>query len=765
MPEYDFHQLSPYDLEILVRDLLQAHWNVTIESFKGGRDGGIDLRYAKGPDQTIVQVKHYIRTGLTGLLRELRSEALKMSRLQPSRYVLVTSVPLSAANKKTIVEIFNTPALTSSDVVGMEDLNNLLSQHPTIEKNHYKLWLASKPVLDRVLHNAAVTRSEFKVRQIYRQARRYVSSSAFPKAMEILDNERVVMISGSPGVGKTTLADLLLYNHLEKGYQAVLIERDPLEGLDLFQPNTRQIFYYDDFMGATFVGDQQGATLGNEDKALLTLINMVRETPSARLVLTTREHVYSKALGRSERLREAGLDELRVMMHMPNYNRSQKAAILYNHIYFSELAAEYQDRILSDGFYLKIVKHEKFNPRLIEWLSNYKRVKVSVDDYRSFITDLLDDPSEIWQHAYRHEISEAARSILLSLWSVSGRINADILRTCFSHLHEGRSARYHFSTRAEDYSEGVHDLANSFVKPTERDGIEVIDPSVLDLMNSVVREAPANATDLLANAQNFNQVDHIWRFAKQEANNSVLKELKQHTSAFASRIGEVAALPRRVSMGGGSFGLLAPNYEVRIIVMLQMANTLVKETIGSLIAPIFAQLETEWLSSNADISSGLALLRAVTEDQPSVAAPLLSQMRRATEVALNHSISLGVPAEELQEVIDGLYLFKDANALKLAVQAGFNRYVIATQFHDDLSAVRTSSACADLIDTLKLIGSTFEVNTVVQVSKVELEMRDLEEAENQRADYEHDMWKDRRGDERGDERQLTEMFSTLRGNR
>lgn len=50
MPEYDFHQLSPYDLEILARDLLQAHWGVRLESFKTGRDRGIDLRYAPGRD-------------------------------------------------------------------------------------------------------------------------------------------------------------------------------------------------------------------------------------------------------------------------------------------------------------------------------------------------------------------------------------------------------------------------------------------------------------------------------------------------------------------------------------------------------------------------------------------------------------------------------------------------------------------------------------------------------------------------------------------
>jgi HJR/Mrr/RecB family endonuclease len=104
MADYDFHELSPMDFENLTRDLLQKEWGIRLETFKMGRDGGIDLRYATGSEKLVVQCKHYVRTGFSGLLRSVRSEAIKVQRLQPTRYVLVTSTPLSPDNKTEIVK-------------------------------------------------------------------------------------------------------------------------------------------------------------------------------------------------------------------------------------------------------------------------------------------------------------------------------------------------------------------------------------------------------------------------------------------------------------------------------------------------------------------------------------------------------------------------------------------------------------------------------------------------------------------------------------
>src|SRR5208282_1648233 len=104
MSRYDFASLSSRDFEELTRDLLQAEWNVALESFRPGKDRGIDLRYmpAHG-DATIVQCKHYAVLGFSKLATNLGDiELPKIKRLRPQRYVVVTSVNLTAGNKEEV---------------------------------------------------------------------------------------------------------------------------------------------------------------------------------------------------------------------------------------------------------------------------------------------------------------------------------------------------------------------------------------------------------------------------------------------------------------------------------------------------------------------------------------------------------------------------------------------------------------------------------------------------------------------------------------
>ena len=105
MPEYDFKILQFNEFECLCRDLLQKKEKNFIESFTDGRDGGIDLRFAYSKShKTIIQVKRYKDYGeLKGVLKK---EVEKVKKLNPTRYILMTSVGLTPKNKREINTIY-----------------------------------------------------------------------------------------------------------------------------------------------------------------------------------------------------------------------------------------------------------------------------------------------------------------------------------------------------------------------------------------------------------------------------------------------------------------------------------------------------------------------------------------------------------------------------------------------------------------------------------------------------------------------------------
>jgi DNA polymerase III delta prime subunit len=763
MSDYDFHQLSPYDLETLARDLLQARWGVQIESFKTGKDGGIDLRCALGRDQIVVQVKHYFRTGVSGLLREIRAEVSKIRSLSVTRYILVTTVPLSPVNKAAIIQIIGADLLSTADVIGRDDLNNMISLHPEIEGKHYKLWLASRAILDRVINNAAVTRSEFKAQQVYEQAKRYVVSDAFPKALEMLSSERIVIVAGPPGVGKTTLADLLLYDHLEKGYQAVLIQREVEEGEALFQPGVRQIFYFDDFMGATFAGENSSGQRNSSDRALVNFVAMIRATPDARLVLTTREHVYAQAIGRSERLRHSGLDDLRVFLSMPDYSAMQRARILYNHLYFSDLPDPYREELLRDNFYMRIVKHKKLNPRLIEWLSSYRRLKhVPVELYCSFIDGLLQDPSEIWRHAYEQEITETGRSVLLAIHSLEGKCGGVALNSAFNSLHKHRARRYNFSAKPDDFRSGIREVVNSFIKPWGPQGFEVIDPSVVDLLNLVVREAPDNAADAIAGAHSFVQVDHLWKLAKSDHGCAILATLKQDAEILAPSITRLAGAQRRFQLEGKSAAYFGPSYEQRLKTIIEMALRLKTPVIEALIAPAYNRMVEEWQTERLDINDAVELVRAIDSAGGQKTAEM-AVIRLAVLAEALEEARTGCRADELREILSVMDTEVVNGDLEIARES-FAEYQ-RRNFSEDLRECRSREQFETLMEDMEFFRDQLGVKVDAMVQRVEQEKDEFEEQEDQYSGSMQDEWKERGRDERANDRDIADMFGSLSGHR
>lgn len=411
MHKYNFKTLSPYEFELLVQDLLQEYLNIRLESFKSGKDGGVDLRYCEDKQETIIiQCKHY-SDHFSSLFSSLKKEVLKVKKLNPKKYLLIVSTSLSRENKRKIVELFKGFIKRQKDIYGCEDLNNLLGLYPSIERKHFKLWLSSVEVVEKILHNNIHNRSFYRIEDIRNKICRYVPNKSFTKAEKILDRNNYVVISGSPGIGKTTLADFLIWQYLSKGFEFIEITNDIEEAWKVVKPDSeKQVFYYDDFLGKTNLTQSYSK---NEDKRLIQFIEMVQKSKNKKFILTTREYILQEAKMEYEHIDSYPL--MKCVIPLKDYTNSIRAKILYNHLFFTNVPQELIDEILCDKRYMKIIKHPNYNPRIIDMYTD--KINLTEITKQMFFTDFLNAlnfPSKIWEHIY-NKLNDSAKAILLTI--------------------------------------------------------------------------------------------------------------------------------------------------------------------------------------------------------------------------------------------------------------------------------------------------------------------------------------------------------------
>jgi hypothetical protein len=612
-------------------------------------------------------------------------------------------------------------------------------------------------VLDRVIHNASITQSEFDVERVYRDIRRYVRSAAYPRALHMLNTSHVAIISGAPGVGKTSLAKMLLYAYLEQGYEAVSILTDFQTGRERYQRGKKQIFYFDDFIGATFLGERASTFTRNEDRAILDFIEMVRTSPTARLVMTTREHILQQAIATSEKLKHSRLVDNRCVLEIGDYSQQQRAEILYNHIYFSDLPDAYRDALLSRRFYKEIVDHKKFNPRLVDWLSSYPRLKsVEPDNYQTFVRGLLANPAEIWCYAYENQVSDAARDVLLALYMFSGSCGSDWLERSFRNLHILRAQRYGFKTDPADWRRALSELSGSFIRPGTQ--IAVIDPSVLDMLNSVLQQDAPNTLDMIEAALRFNHIRRVWTFARKPGNQAILSFLSREEARFTTAVTRLLSAPQTNPTGGGVG--LDDSSELRVATALDIADTLEFTSLRPVVKAALEMLLQNAETEPIDITEGVALLRKI-EASTFVFSPPTDEIRKQILDALALEASGGCRSDELRELLSVIEPEDTTDELDELLQIAARVYR-GRNFSEELRECRSEMDFDALEEDLATIAKCTHVNLEGPLHAI-LEMKaEFEERQSAHEDHQYDEWKDRQYELRAGERALDDMFDSLR---
>ena len=147
------------------------------------------------------------------------------------RYILVFSDALGVIKKSQIMKLFSPYILDTSDIITGPDLNNYLSnmseKYHSVEEKYFKLWIQNtktlKKTLYEVVHSPLIDISKSKLEEAIEKAQIFVETEVYEEAKKKLEYSRTLIISGDPGVGKTTLANqLALYYYAKFGFHSFI---------------------------------------------------------------------------------------------------------------------------------------------------------------------------------------------------------------------------------------------------------------------------------------------------------------------------------------------------------------------------------------------------------------------------------------------------------------------------------------------------------------------------------------------------------------
>lgn len=743
MTDYTFLNLSPYEFEILTRDLLQKHLSCYIESFTSGADNGIDLRCSLSGN-TIIQCKKY--KNYSSLFESLEKEVDKVLKLKPNKYIVATSVDLNPQRKSIIKDLFEPYILSTEDIYGRQDLNNLLTQYPEVEKSHFKLWLSSTNILQQIVNRNIVNQSNFLLDEIKEKIKVYVQNESFFEASKLLKNEKYVIISGIPGIGKTTLAEIIVYDLLAKGVQDFIYLSDSIqEGLKMFDEERSQVFLFDDFLGRNFL---ENSINTNEESLILKFIAKIQRSQNKFLVFTTREYILNQAKQRFDLLDTK--EFVKCVIDLSKYTKLVKARILYNHLYFNQAPLELINEIKLQDLLIKIIEHKNYNPRIIETFTQNKLWQShSSKDFPSVMYDLFENPESVWLHAFENSISQNARIVMFVFLVNQKKISYDELYDLALTFSQKFSDKYEITFDSLSYKKSIKELENTFISIDRKHSSEPVisyqNPSIQDFLVNYVNKDESLKEDLINSTRYIDLTVRLFS-NKDEKRNKHLLKLSHNLKLSLER--KICTDFNRLNYKGASSTGISLNIDSIIFKLHSICENLKLKEDDPITIFLIKKLNEVLYSKEIKYSS-LAYIELLNIYQ--------SKLEIKLEPILKHLVNVVVDFDELVQFselrkIDNTIYDNFINENWTECEKMVENIVETLILHSEFNY-------EDTVESLETIESLFNYNLSFEIDEIKAK---IEEQENESI-IDNDSWKDQDIDyENGksEDRLIKELFDS-----
>lgn len=505
--EYNLRKLDPIEFEKLSKDIMNYYYKFNNSFIRGkvGQDGGIDLISNDG--KILVQCKHYINSKYSDLKSAIKKEIDIRDFNEIEKYFIITSLELKVKEIQEIRKMFTGRKFEFEIIDGIQ-IDDVLVEKPDIVKGNIKLWITPF-FLENIYKSKLVSiGTEIMLSEIEQNLKYFVETHNFYEAQKLLIDNNCIVIVGHPGVGKTTISNMIAL--LLNKYNGYSIHYS--QGTDIDEiinsisddPTKKELFYLDDFLGTIYL-ELYNNSLTNKIK---TLISVVSRNSNKKLILNSRITILNEAKEINDNFKNCIDNIENITINIDEMTVNEKALILYKYLYYNDINIDKIQYIISEKRYLRIIEHKYYNPRIIaKVVSDNTKIDNPKEFYENIITN-LDNPHLIWRNEYEKRLQEEDRILLNILYSISRfGVKYSILEECFSNFIKDNES---IDKSKDVFKETVTRLNESMIKVvvSKQDKfILPINPSVSDFLKNNI--STITAIDIVKKSLYIEQVNSM----------------------------------------------------------------------------------------------------------------------------------------------------------------------------------------------------------------------------------------------------------------
>ena len=496
----NFANLNDMEFEALCRDILERKLGIPLRRFAVGRDGGVDLADDVQDLCVMVQVRHYLKSDVSTLIRSLKKELPKVAERNPKRYYICCSRELSPDRVRELYCHFRDYMDSDRQIITLPEIDDFLKapENKDILQKHFKLWIDATGILEELCNDAVFVDCEAFLADIHELHKLFVRTAAFDQALNVLSQNRTLCIIGDPGVGKSIACKMLVLHYAAQGYRVRcttdVAELTALKASLRREPDTKEVILLDDCFGQAYFEMKS-----SQSSELLSLIKYVKLRPGKILILNSRVTIFQEARQRrQELLRSLEREEYRVfLLDLNSLSLPEKAKILYNHLVFSGIPREYFDAL--EHRFRHIIAHPNYSPRIMEFVCSPSRWRqVPAAQFYDYIISQLENPSQMWKEEYEHRLQAVDRILLQTVYSTTTTsIRTEYLRQCF----DWRIAKDPTIDKTIDqFSNALTRLSEGFLTILDHHNHQTVamkNPSINDFLRNRLQAYPLEYLELL----------------------------------------------------------------------------------------------------------------------------------------------------------------------------------------------------------------------------------------------------------------------------